>query len=108
MSMPAADHTNTKYPTKSLHSVIEHVFMPPKLPQLYPSEGAEHEMNVVLCGCLLKAAQEFLQVLPSSQQPLWIQMIKMVELAHRAAEAPLAIVELQRVLLDMAIGGTYR
>jgi len=102
--MPAANRTNTK----SLHSVIEHVFMPPKLPQLYPSEGEEHELNVVLCDSLIKAAQDFLQVLPSSQHPLWMQMIKMMELARRAAEAPLAVVELQRVLLDMAIGGTYR
>jgi hypothetical protein len=104
MSILAADPTNTK----SLHSVIEHVFMPPKLPYSHPGEGAEHEMNAVLCRSLIKAAQDFLQVLPSSQQPLWIQMIKMMELARRAAEAPLAAFELQRVLSDMAVGGTYR
>jgi hypothetical protein len=104
MPMPAADHTNIK----SMNSVIEHVFMPPKLPQSHPSEGKEHELNVMLCVSLIKAARDFLKVLPSSQHPLWMQIIKMMELAHRAAEAPLTVVELQRVLLDMAIGGTYR
>jgi hypothetical protein len=99
--MPAANRT-------TLQTLIKHVFMPPKLPHLYPSEGEEHELNVVLCDSLIKAARDFLHVLPSSQHPLWIRMIKMMKLARRAAEAPLANVELQGVLLDMAIGGAYR
>jgi hypothetical protein len=35
-------------------------------------------------------------------------MIKMMELFRRAAKAPFNEVDLQRVLSDMGIGGTYR
>jgi hypothetical protein len=35
-------------------------------------------------------------------------MIKVMELACRAAKSPFNEVDLQRVLSDMGIGGTYR
>jgi hypothetical protein len=104
MSIPTTDLPNPNI----LHSVVEHVFMPPKLPQSYPGESAEREINVLLCDSLINAAQNFLQVLPYSQRPLWVQMINMMELARRAAEDPLIVVELQRVFLNMATGGTYK
>jgi hypothetical protein len=65
----------------------------------------EGETNVALCDSLIDAAQQFLQILPSSESPLWMQMIKMIQSARRAAKLPLKDVELQRVLSDMAIGG---
>jgi hypothetical protein len=37
-----------------------------------------------------------------------MQMIKMLELARRAAKAPFKEIDLRRVLTDMKIGGTYR
>ena len=88
-----------------LRSVIEHVFMPPKLPQEGPSEQIEQKINVALCENLIEAAKEFLQSLPSSQSPLWVRIIKMMESAHRAATPPFEAADLQCVLSDMAIGG---
>jgi hypothetical protein len=101
MSIYAADQLDSSI----LTSVVEHVFMPPKLPQEYPGKETERETNVALCDNLIDAAQQFLQILPSSESPLWMQMIKMIQSARRAAKLPLKDVELQRVLLDMAIGG---
>jgi hypothetical protein len=91
-----------------LTSVVEHVFMPPKLPQYHPYKETERETNLALCDSLIDAARQFLQFLPSSESPLWMQMIKMIQSARRAEKVPLKDVELQRVLSNMAIGGTNR
>ena len=64
-------------------------------------------MNVALCNSLIQAAQDFLQFLPASEGPSWMHMIKMMELARRAAKAPFKVVELQHTLSDLAPGGTY-
>ena len=101
MSIYAADQLDSSI----LTSVVEHVFMPPKLPQEHPGKKTERETNVALCDTLIDAAQQFLQILPSSESILWMQMIKMIKSARRAAKVPLKDVELQRVLSDMAIGG---
>lgn len=90
----------------TLRSVIEHVFMPPKLPQEDPGEDIEQEINVALCGNLIGAAQDFLQILPPSQHPLWMRMIKMMELVRRTATLPLEEADLQRALSDIATEGT--
>jgi len=104
MSVPATDNLDSDI----LRSVVEHVFMPPKLPQVGPDEETERKTNVALCSGLIEAAQDFLKMLPSSESSLWIHMIKMMELARRAANAPLKEDDLQRVLSDMALGSTYR
>ena len=102
MSIHPTDHLDSSI----LTSVVEHVFMPPKLPQKHPGKETERETNVALCDSLIDAAKQFLQILPFSERPLWMQMIKMIQSARRAAKVPLKVVELQRVLSDMAIGGT--
>ena len=102
MSVPSTDNLDSDI----LRFVIEHVFMPPKLPPRGPDEETERETNVALCNSLIEAAQDFLKVLPSSESPLWMHMIKTMELARRAAKAPLKEDDLQRVLLDMSLGST--
>ena len=104
MSVPATDNLDTDI----LRSVVEHVFMPPKLPQVGPDEETERKTNVALCDNLIEAAQAVLKILPSSESPLWIHMIKMMEVVRRAANAALKEDDLQRVLSDMAPGSTYR
>lgn len=103
MSVPATDNLDSDI----LRSVVEHVFMPPKLPQVGPDEEAQRKTNVALCNSLIEAAQDFLKILPSSESPLWIHMIKMMELARRVAKAPFNEDDLQHVLSDMALGSTY-
>ena len=88
-----------------LRSVVEHVFMPPKLPQEDPGDQIKQRMNVALCDNLLEAARGFLLDVPTSQRSLWMHMIKMMELARRVANAPLEEADLQDVLSSMAIGG---
>jgi hypothetical protein len=90
-----------------LRSVIEHVFLPPRLPQAGPSQETEHKTNVALCNSLVEAARDFLQIVIYSQRPLWKHMIKMMELAHRAATVPFEEADLQYVFSDMAVGGMF-
>ena len=90
-----------------LRSVIEHVFMPPKLPQEEPEKQMERKINVALCDNLIGAAQHFQQYLPSSQSLLWIRMIKMMESVRCAAAFPFEEAGLQRALSDMCIGGMF-
>jgi hypothetical protein len=79
--------------------------MPLELPQNDPGEQIEKLMNVALCNNLVEAAQLFLQTIPSSQRSLWTQMIKMMELAHRAVQVPFEEADLGHVFSDMAVGG---
>ena len=90
-----------------LRSVVEHVFMPPKLSQEDPGDQIEQRTNLVLCDNLLEAARNFLPDVPSSQISLWTHMINMMELCRRAVEAPLGEAGLQDVFSSMAIGGMY-
>ena len=103
MSVFAPDYLNSK----TLRLVVDHVFMP-MLPRILPRRQKEQKTNVALCDSLIDAAQDFLQFLPLSEGPLWMQMIKMIKLARRAAKAPFNEGDLQRVLSDMGIGGAYR
>ena len=102
MQPPAAPHIDSNV----LLSVVEHVFMPPKLPQKDPGEQMEQKMNVALCGTLIEAAQDFLQHIPSSKSPLWTRIIKMMESVRRAATVPFKRTELQCTLSETAVGGT--
>ncbi|KAH9980607.1 hypothetical protein BJV74DRAFT_898252 [Russula compacta] len=87
-----------------LRSVVYHVFMPPKLPQVDPGEQTEQKTNVALCDNLIGAATDFIESLPASKRPLWMHIIKMMELARRA---PFVEADLQHTLSNMAIGGTF-
>jgi hypothetical protein len=88
-----------------LRSVVEHVFMPPKLPQEDPGDQMKQSTDVALCDILLEVARNFLTHVPSSQHLLWEHMIKMMGLARRAADDPFEEAELRSVFSDMAIGG---
>ena len=100
MPAPAAIDSDSNI----LRSVIEHVFMPPKLPQEDPGEEIGQETNVALCNNLIEAAQDFLQNHPS-QPRLWTCMVKMMKLVRHAATVPFKEVDLQRTLSRMTIGG---
>jgi hypothetical protein len=104
MPAPTTDNLDSDI----LCSVIEHVFMPPKLPLKHPGDETERKTNVALCNSLIEAAQAFLKIIPSSESSLWMRMIKMMEMARRAAETPFKKDGLRRVLSDMALGGMYR
>src|SRR6266404_3367382 len=90
-----------------LLSVVQHVFLPPELPDRAPTEDAERATNVALCHILIEAAQAFSEGLAES--PLWqslcARMIKMLRTLYRAAKSPLGEAELKGTLSDLVIEG---
>lgn len=103
MPAPAATDSDSKV----LRSVIEHVFVPPKLPQKDPGQEIGQETNVALCDNLIEAAQDFLKNISSSQTHLWECILKMMGLIRRAVKDPFKEADLQRTLSRMAIGGAF-
>ncbi|KAH8992935.1 hypothetical protein EDB92DRAFT_1815714 [Lactarius akahatsu] len=90
-----------------LRSVVEHVYLPPKLPQEAPAEEAEVETNIALCHILTHAAAAFHQYLPPSQELVWIRMQKMMGSIYRSARTPLVEAELEGALTDLAVGDVF-
>lgn len=88
-----------------LLSVVEHVFLPPKLPQAAPEKDAECRTNVALCHILIHAAEAFRQDLSPSHKFLWDRMLKMIKYICRAAKAPLVQAELEDVLKKLHVDG---
>ena len=98
-------HTTHHIDSNVLRSVVEHVFIPPKLPQKDPGEQMEQKINVALCGTLIEAAHDFLQHIPSSEHPPWMRIIKMMESVRSAVMIPFKETELRSTLSEMAVGG---
>jgi hypothetical protein len=88
-----------------LRSVVEHVFLPPKLPQEAQADEAERGTNVALCHILVDAAAAFRQYLSPSQELVWARMEKMIEYILRAASSPLVEAELVGVLAGLVVDG---
>ncbi len=93
-----------------LLSVVEHVFLPPKLAPRLPqfqhaTESAQRETNVTLCHILIQAARDFSQGLSSLQQSLWARIIKMMESIYSTAKSPQVEAELTNTLSNLTIGG---
>ena len=88
-----------------LRSVVEHVFLPPKLPQEAQVDEAESRTNVALCHILIDAAAAFRQYLSPSQELVWARMEKMIEYILRAASSPLVEAELEGLLASLVVDG---
>jgi hypothetical protein len=97
-------HT-TDIDSETLLSVVEHVFLPPKLPQEAPTDEAERRTDVALCHILIQASRPFLNGLSPLRKSSWARMIKMMGSLYQAARAPRVEAELVRVLSNLVIGG---
>ncbi|KAH8989920.1 hypothetical protein EDB86DRAFT_3235448 [Lactarius hatsudake] len=89
------------FDSKVLLSVIEHVFLPPKLPQQAPTEEAERGTNMALCHILIQAARAFSRFLSPSQQLSWTHMVKMMESICWTTNGPLVEAELKGTFSDL-------
>ncbi|KAH9059214.1 hypothetical protein EDB87DRAFT_1684972 [Lactarius vividus] len=95
------------FDSKVLLSVIDHVFLPPKLPQQAPTEEAERGTNVALCHILMQAAQAFSQFLSPSQQLSWTHMMKTMVSMCWISKGPLVEAELKGIFSDLTVGDVF-
>ncbi|KAI3609463.1 hypothetical protein WG66_001304, partial [Moniliophthora roreri] len=59
-----------------LSYIINHVFLPPKLPQSC-DESAENYAG--LCRVILRCAQEYREKVPEEERPRWDPVVKMLD-----------------------------
>ncbi|KAH9009784.1 hypothetical protein EDB84DRAFT_1163543, partial [Lactarius hengduanensis] len=90
-----------------LLSVVEHVFLPPKLPQEALTEKAERETNVSLCYILIQVARVFSQGLSPLQRSSWAHMINMMGYIYRTVREPLVEAELAGALSGLDVGDVF-
>ncbi|KAJ7636920.1 hypothetical protein FB45DRAFT_1056179 [Roridomyces roridus] len=63
--------------TNQLHYLINHIFLPPELPQ---KDDASLEANSTLCACILEAGASFSNTLASTEERQgWATVMKMLE-----------------------------
>ncbi|KAH9180205.1 hypothetical protein EDB89DRAFT_2118669 [Lactarius sanguifluus] len=91
----------------ALLSVVEHVFLPPKLPQEAQTERADRGTNVALCHILLQVAATFHQYLLPSQEFVWTRMERMIKSIQRAATASPIERELGSAFSDLVVGDVF-
>ena len=104
-TIPPMSLSLTDIDSEVLLSVVEHVFLPPKLPQEATEEDTERKLNVALCHVLIHVAAAFRRYLPPSGEFVWDRMLKMMGFISRAASAPLVEAELVGALSDLRVGG---
>jgi hypothetical protein len=62
---------------KDLQYLLNHVFLPPKLPQ---EDDSDQERDIVLCQQIYSAALEFTGFLSQHQQQKWSVVSRMLEM----------------------------
>ncbi|KAH8991107.1 hypothetical protein EDB86DRAFT_3065229 [Lactarius hatsudake] len=90
-----------------LLSVVEHVFLPPKLPQEAQTGKADRGTNVALCHTLLQVAATFYQYILPSQEFVWTRMERMIMSIQRAAMASPIERELGSAFSDLVVGDVF-
>ncbi|KAI0062613.1 hypothetical protein BV25DRAFT_1790100, partial [Artomyces pyxidatus] len=90
-----------------LYSVAEHIFLPPRLPQIAPDDVDERSQNTLLCRLTKQFVSEYQEQLPPDDLVPWSCVIRMLEHLQNAAEAPLPKQKLRDVMRDMQIGDIF-
>lgn len=92
-------------PDSVLLSLVDHIFLPPKLPQHAPTNEEERGTNQALCRILLQAIKAFSEGVSPPQRLLLSHMVKMMESVQRSTEGPLVETELTETFSSLAVGG---
>ncbi len=93
---------------KSLTYIINHVFMPPKLPQANDDSAENDE---ALCTTAFRCAEEYVAHLPTEKLPAWRSVVSMLSrirelyVAHNVNVFDAKTVK--RLLKTMIPGGEY-
>ena len=86
---------------KDLHYLLNHVFLPPKLPQ---QNDSDQEQDIVLCQQIYSATREFTGFLSQHQRQKWSvlrRMLKMLVQTSCSSDNDLLI----RNILQLGDGG---
>lgn len=90
-----------------LEQVVNHVFLPPKLPSAAPDDDTERSVNLLMLDETDAAARAFRMFLPHEQRKPWTRICRMLLWMKQAAKAPLEATKLSETLKSMLPGGVY-
>ena len=83
--------------------IVNHVFLPPKLPQQDDSDDANEH---ALCLIIYQAAQDYTRVLSAEQQTRWAPILKMLERIDVSHESSLLSKDIiSEYVANMECGG---
>ena len=97
--------------TTPLYYVINHVFLPPRLPQNSDNDNASsHENDLALKTCLLAALKSYQLYVAERDCSLWLPCIKMIEtmIDLRSDRGVLLADQLEKAIGSMECGGKNR
>lgn len=106
--MPPVVETDDLVETPTvLHSVIDHVFLPPKLPQRADPPDRDRNVHLLLAKLLVDYAEDYAHVLPDMQQATWAHICRMLRHVGARVDMDLEKAQLTRDLAGMCPGGVY-
>jgi hypothetical protein len=91
-----------------LEQTINHVFLPPKLPQEAGLESLQKETHLLMCQVAFEAIGQLHQNMPPKDQPRLIHVQKMLLHLQDTIQTPLAEKRLQKDLFQLRVGGEWR
>lgn len=81
---------------QELLCLVNHVFLPPELPQAAPGEREESRINTLLCQTVLSWANAYMTYLSTEEEVQWVPIIEMLEQLLHTTQSPLSQLTLQR------------
>jgi hypothetical protein len=85
-----------------LHYVVDHVFLPPKLPQ---EDDSSDSNDAALCDLVCQVAKAYCNDLPASKQGRWAPILKMLDNIHTFHKSSLSDNQIVSAMQDMQPGG---
>lgn len=93
--------------SEKLRFTLNHVFMPPKLPQA-DEQDDYYDKEHYLCRVALESCKQFVGHLPAEDQPEGQRIVRAIEqYSDFNGPTPFDPTDLSRVLAQMEIGGTF-
>ena len=91
---------------RKLRYLIDHVFLPPELPQKYDEDSAKLQLS--LAQFVYDSAVLYVQCLPLQERPRWNPILRMLEnVVITSDPAAFSKTLLERCMKDMQDGGVY-
>jgi hypothetical protein len=92
----------------TLKHTINHVFLPPKLPQEAEPELLQKEIHLLMCQVALDVVKQVQQNLSPAEQEIWNHLQRTILHIRNTVQIPLAEEQLKRDLFQLPIGGECR
>jgi hypothetical protein len=91
---------------QQLQYIIDHVFLPPKLPEKHDDDSAE--LQCALAEFVNDSAERCAQFLPPQERVRWVPILQMLKnITITSKSAALSEFSLENCIKDMQDGGMY-